>query len=367
MTFKKRENDGQAQNEDEQLVSVPDDLWSEDSSFYGDAEIKARLEAEVASFNPREFWDVHEWNFQCIIAQEKARAETGTQGVKRKRESDGNGNGENANLDVKKPKIESPKSSLSDASAMTASPSPAASKEPFNPYEDNDMAYQLFESLDDFFKRLRPSSTTIESGRWIWMANPYARRRHIYDDIGGFKQEGTRLLEEFMEKKQTVVDMNTGKPPGTVTRKLKPARDHLETEIVRVARAKNVTCGKWMLFPMPAEVNSVWRVVAKATLDGKLGCGAKVATDDGNSARSERLICVYTDDFSDQTDIERVVLEMKNLGLPVNGKDGRGIYYKCDAYTYLDIVSGNEYKLRASMYNSKELLGEVQVTGRRKS
>ena len=122
-----------------------------------------------------------------------------------------------------------------------------------------------------------------------------------------------------------------------------------------------------MLFPMPEDVNSVWRVVAKGTLEGKLGCAAKVATDDGNTNKPERLICVYTNDFGDKSDIERVLLEMKNLGLPVNGKDGRGIYYKCDAYTYLDIVSGNEYKLRASMYNSKELLGEVEGKGRRKS
>ena len=37
------------------------------------------------------------------------------------------------------------------------------------------------------------------------------------------------------------------------------------------------------------------------------------------------------------------------------------IYYKCDAYTYLGINSGNDYKLRASLYSSEEILnGQVK-------
>jgi hypothetical protein len=64
-----------------------------------------------------------------------------------------------------------------------------------------------------------------------------------------------------------------------------------------------------------------------------------------------------------------VLLSLKQLGL-LNGdnfSDGtrtsssgnaRVIYYKCDAYTYLDISSSNEYKLKASMYNSRDMLAE---------
>ena len=50
----------------------------------------------------------------------------------------------------------------------------------------------------------------------------------------------------------------------------------------------------------------------------------------------------------------RVVKELKRLNLISE----KGIYYKCDAYTYLEINSGNEYKLKASMYSSKDLLKE---------
>ena len=211
MSFKARAKQDKKQNLDgEDLVPIPFDLWSDDSSFIGDAETKAHFEAEVAQFNPREYWDVHEWNFQCIIAQEKARAQRGSTGVKRKRESDDT----EGSVNDKKIKTEDRKSSLSSASTLTASPTPETSKEPFNPHEDNDMAYQLTETLDDFFRRLRPNTTTAESGPWIYIANPYAQRR-TFDDIGGFKQEGTRALEEYKEPKQHFEDMNPGKPQAS--------------------------------------------------------------------------------------------------------------------------------------------------------
>lgn len=96
-----------------------------------------------------------------------------------------------------------------------------------------------------------------------------------------------------------------------------------------------------------------WRVVAQATSAGKLGPTSKVATPDPNSGKDETLICVYTYDFTDQQDVRRVLDELVELELC--RKDGRPIYYKCDAYTYMDITSNNDYKLRASLYSSAEL------------
>jgi hypothetical protein len=107
-----------------------------------------------------------------------------------------------------------------------------------------------------------------------------------------------------------------------------------------------------MLFCDPAEVNSVWEVVARATALNELGIAAKVAPREGEEDRRKlRLICVY-------------------LGL-INLKDSP-IYYKCgkvtarscksmliscsDAYTYLQISSGNKYNIKASLYNSADVL-----------
>ena len=53
---------------------------------------------------------------------------------------------------------------------------------------------------------------------------------------------------------------------------------------------------------------------------------------------------------------------MKSLGLVEGGGSGGGkaIYYKTDAYTHLDLLSGNEWKLKASLYSSTDFFGKGQ-------
>ena len=236
---------------------------------------------------------------------------------------------------------------------MAVDTEPAA-KEAFNPYEGEEMAKQLNETLDNFLSRLPPSTTTVEAGPWIWIANPFSSHRPLQSDVGGFKTSGNELLEEYLNRKAKIVDQNPSKPASAITRKLKPDREWLEQSIIDLAKSKGMTCGKWMLFPSANFVDEIWRKVAKATLAGILGCAAKVATDDGTDA--PRLICVYTEDFTDKVDVKRVLAKMEELHLI---KLEQGIYYKCDAYTYLSIMSGNDYKLKASMYSSKDLLMEI--------
>lgn len=228
-----------------------------------------------------------------------------------------------------------------------------AADEPYNPWEGDIMAKQLHETLDTFLARLPPSTTTVTSGPWIWIANPLSSQRPLQIDVAGFKTSGNDLLEEYMKRKAKAEAENPGKPPGTITHILKADREWLEKSIVDLAKSKGMTNGKWMLFPSSDMVDEMWRKVAKATLEGTLGCAAKVATDDGSENR--RLICVYTEDFTDEEDVRRVVDKMRELHLT---KAEQGIYYKCDAYTYLNIMSGNDYKLKASMYSSKEMLKE---------
>ena len=108
-----------------------------------------------------------------------------------------------------------------------------------------------------------------------------------------------------------------------------------------------------MIFEPSNRVNDVWRAVAEATIGNGLGSAAKVATDGGDGGM--RLICVYTNDSNDKEDVKRVVRELDAMGLVDNKK---GIYYKADVYTYLDIFSNNaaDYGLKASMYASKDIL-----------
>lgn len=109
-----------------------------------------------------------------------------------------------------------------------------------------------------------------------------------------------------------------------------------------------------MLFPKLEDAPRYWQKVAEATIDNRLGIGAKISTGLGE-AREERLICIYTKDFFDMDDIRRVLKGLVELGF-VSVDNPRGIYYKPDAYTYLDISSGNEYGLQASLYSSRDLL-----------
>jgi hypothetical protein len=307
-----------------------------------------------------------------------------------------------------------------------------------NHYEGIEMAKQLSESVSDFLARLPPSTTSVSSGGpWIWIANPYPNAsRSGYQkrnsprapetdasggrDIATFRQLGSRMLDDYRSRQDELAARMPERHPGAITRMMRPDRVRLESGIRDLARQKGVTCGKWMLFPSPHEVDAVWEQVARGTWEGRLGIAAKVATavelpGDGGGGEADsykskgkekdrdtgwgqtRLICVYTSDFADKEDVKRVLLGIKQLGLldqDVHGQDrGRGparhfandndsdndssggggggpailkkataslktIYYKCDAYTYLDITSGNEFKLKASMYSSRDLLAE---------
>lgn len=112
-----------------------------------------------------------------------------------------------------------------------------------------------------------------------------------------------------------------------------------------------------MLFPKTMDLIRMWRLVVEGTINNRLGSGAKVATDEGG--RQERLICIYTKDFRDQDDVLRVLQELVAMGLV---SSGRGIYYKSDAYTYLDIYGRNasDYGLQASAYSSQKMLAAPQ-------
>lgn len=71
-------------------------------------------------------------------------------------------------------------------------------------------------------------------------------------------------------------------------------------------------------------------------------------------------VCVYTKDFRDEDDVLRVLEELEDFGLL--GQD-RSIYYKSDAFTYLDLYSStaSKYGLQASLYNSSKMLAAARA------
>jgi hypothetical protein len=82
-----------------------------------------------------------------------------------------------------------------------------------------------------------------------------------------------------------------------------------------------------MLFCEPSDLNPIWATVAHATANNELGIAAKVAPKPGDTdSRQDRLICVYTRDFHDKADINRVLARLRELKLIETR--GRPIYYK---------------------------------------
>ena len=89
--------------------------------------------------------------------------------------------------------------------------------------------------------------------------------------------------------------------------------------------------GKWLVFVSVKDMDQMWKVVREATLQEKLGIGAKVATMRPNShAKDEntKVICVYTVDYRNKVDVLRVRKALRELGVL------QTLSYKTDEATY---------------------------------
>ena len=226
-------------------------------------------------------------------------------------------------------------------------------------YEGYATGRQLSETVPEFLSRLPPFQTKLSDvGPWIYISNPSYRHTFTGEDIQGLKEGGAELLHAFSKTKADIESRLATKAKAVVSRNVNIARKQLEKDILTLARKKGVTSGKWMLFPQPQDVNRVWSLVAQATADGELGHAAKVATDDGSGDRA-RLICAYNEDYANEAGVRKSLECLVRMGLvegPGPAKTNRGIYYKADAFTWLDIFSKNEWGLKPSMYSSKEVL-----------
>lgn len=328
--------------------------------FLGPADVKQEMEERVASFDLKRYWEIQQWSLQRIAARNAAAAPP-ARSTKRKRED------EDAPSNTTKKAREDEKVSSSSGKNKsevidTSKSSKVGQESPrnttrtytYNPYEGDNMAKQSDESLGTFLFRLIPSKTNFSYGEpWIRISDPRAYVERHSEDIKTLKETGHSLLNAFRYQRRQINDQNPNKAAGSITRMLKTARDKLEADLLQLAKSTGVICGKWMMFCNEDVVDGIWTKIAINTFKGKLGIAAKVATGEKESGRGSdpRLVCVYTRDFGDIQDVKRVLDALKSLDVVGGIGNGRSnaIYYKCDAYTYLDITSQNEFKLKASM------------------
>jgi hypothetical protein len=75
--------------------------------------------------------------------------------------------------------------------------------------------------------------------------------------------------------------------------------------------------GKWMLFIPNGEIDHTWEIIQHAVLHCLLGRSAKVATMKKNrleNSKDHKLICIYVNDYTDLSDVGRVLAWLRRLG-----------------------------------------------------
>ncbi|KAH9890880.1 DUF1917-domain-containing protein [Xylariomycetidae sp. FL2044] len=303
---------------------------SDDSDFYGDDELVSDLKTRVHALDVETWWEDHEYH-------EAASRPLTIQARKQE--------------------------------AAAADEAPRF----HNPYAGMAYAWQLTETVDDFLDRVPPATTSAIGGPWIWICNPYIERKskkeaanqyirgcedEVPEDDGADLKTLMNAGMERLHIARSFIDKwkNSGESQNIIARESGKAGRAAAKDILQLADQLSVKCGKWMLFCSVIEVNEVWEIVAKATAKNELGIAAKVASRLLEDERTERLICVYTADFTDTKDVKRVAERLKQLGL-VKPR-GKPLYYKPDAYTYLGISSGNAFMVKASIYDTTSMLGK---------
>jgi hypothetical protein len=105
--------------------------------------------------------------------------------------------------------------------------------------------------------------------------------------------------------------------------------------------------GKWLVFVATKDLDSTWVTIRDATLGGQLGVGAKAATMRPNphaASSNVKVVCVYTIDYRNKTDVLRVRKALRELGVL------QTLSYKTDEATYAGryASSGHVSKYRSN-------------------
>ncbi len=131
-----------------------------------------------------------------------------------------------------------------------------------NPYQGHSFAWQLSETLEDFFARLPPATTDVSNERpWIYICNPYVPRKRKSEaqnqmsrgnEDEGPEEESSNLhfaVTGGMERLHLLTDfikgaMAFGGGSPAVVRDINEQRTDAVQNLLDLAWACKVRCGK---------------------------------------------------------------------------------------------------------------------------
>ncbi|KAK6377442.1 hypothetical protein LTR64_000823 [Lithohypha guttulata] len=204
-----------------------EDDFSDTSSFYGDSATKQRYQKKARQKS--DHGRIQEWNVQVVAAKAMQREHQSLVTKKRK-----NNDGSENNL--KRRRLNEGQDTARPVNQLSTV------QRQHNIHEGNPAALQLGESVDDFLKRLVPSSGATGEP-WIWCAN-FSAEHGEASDLASYRQIGTGLLDQYSAKRNELESIQPAKTAGIITRMLGPYRDKLREDIIQTGKiAPN---GYWM-------------------------------------------------------------------------------------------------------------------------
>jgi uncharacterized protein YprB with RNaseH-like and TPR domain len=168
-----------------------------------------------------------------------------------------------------------------------------------------------------------------------------------------------KILDNYETPKNTILGKNNLLFPSKITNVFWVLTSDLSDSNTTKKSAINtssikIKSGKWLLYINIEELDLTWQKIKKATEEGLLGTYSKAATKRQNPnavSENEKVICIYTYDWSDKKDVFRIEKALREIGIY------QTLYYKAD----IDTLNG-KYKNKGDSHISKYISKSVVNT-----
>ena len=195
------------------------------------------------------------------------------------------------------------------------------------------------EPLDQFLENYPPSELSDIDCAWIAVDNTNPSSPGLASKLVSW--EPSEEYENALNHVEEVI--------STKKRVSAAIKNACVEQILNVAQEKGFTVGKWMVWISRENVDCWWSTIARATVEGTLGCSAKIAPA-SHLKDTSALCCIYCKDFKDKTDLKRVLVALLGLGFPVTAG------FKPDVFTHLGIDKFNMWRQSPTIYKVSDAL-----------